>query len=476
MGLQGVLMDYVHPSVQSHLPVKFNTIGNYMQTAGYNTKLYGKWHVGYSKESYTPLKRGFNSHIGHYQYAIDPFTKYNLDAWDTGKDWFVDGEFNDNQEYSSDILLEAVLDDLDGYQQGDDPLFMYISFTNPHFPVLTPDEFNNDNMDKCAHIQNEDRKTYCLSVMYLDIAIGEITTKLKDTGLYDNTIIAMTGDNGPQVLDLCGTPGHHVGAGSAYPYRGGKYTLFQGGVQTPAFISGGAINDKYHGTKSNLLISAVDWMPTLLHFTTFYDSGNKLNRNDVDGLDLYQDIFDSHTTNSNANAFMTMSDKRKHLILSMEYENEKYINTGIIYKNYKLLINNKLTFFDGGSCNVRSASPDATDIAFASTILDDGKTVPDLMLFNLETDPNEYNDILNGGGSSNDIFQDDDNEIKKLIISMIKILNHERIAKVPDMKTQSFETFYPPHPNTPIDTHIIDGIHKPYQSEDEDEFPEGYNY
>ena len=99
-----------------------------------------------------------------------------------------------------------------------------------------------------------------------------------------------------------------------------------------------------------------------------------------------------------------------------------------------------------------------------------------MMLFNLETDPNEYNDILNGGGSSNEIFQDNDNEIKKLIVSMIKILNHERITKVPDMKTQSFETFYPPQPNTPIDTHIINGIHKPYQSEDEDEFPEGYNY
>ena len=109
MGLQGVLMDYVHPSVISHLPLRFNTIGNHLQTVGYNTKLYGKWHIGYSKQSYTPLKRGFNSHIGYYQYAINPYTKYNLDAWDTGKDWFVDGEFDDNQQYSSDILLGMIL-------------------------------------------------------------------------------------------------------------------------------------------------------------------------------------------------------------------------------------------------------------------------------------------------------------------------------------------------------------------------------
>ena len=57
------------------------------------------------------------------------------------------------------------MDDLDEWKNGDDPLFMYISFSNPHFPVVTPDEFNEENMDKCAHIKNQDRRTYCLSVM-----------------------------------------------------------------------------------------------------------------------------------------------------------------------------------------------------------------------------------------------------------------------------------------------------------------------
>lgn len=105
MGLQGVMMDYVHPSTISHIPSKYDTVGDYFQTAGYHTALYGKWHVGYSKESYTPTHRGFDSHIGQYQYAIDPFTKQNLDAWREGKDWFVDGQFVDDSDYSSQILL-----------------------------------------------------------------------------------------------------------------------------------------------------------------------------------------------------------------------------------------------------------------------------------------------------------------------------------------------------------------------------------
>lgn len=105
MGLQGVLMDYIHPSTISHIPIKYKTIGNYLQQIGYNTRLYGKWHVGYSKTSYTPLGRGFNSHIGYYQYAIDPYTKNNMDAWDTAKDWFVNGQYTQNTDYSTDILL-----------------------------------------------------------------------------------------------------------------------------------------------------------------------------------------------------------------------------------------------------------------------------------------------------------------------------------------------------------------------------------
>lgn len=221
---------------------------------------------------------------------------------------------------------------------------MYISFVNPHFPVVTPDEFNAEYGPQCDHITNNDRKKYCLSVLYLDMAIGAITTKLQDVGLFEKSVIALSGDNGPQLLNLCGNPGQHVAAGSAYPYRGGKYTLFQGGVQTPAFIAGGAIESKFKGTSTRHVFSAVDWVPTLLHFTTFYEDGNVLDRDLVDGYDLYDEIFGSDSAEGHDEA-VYMGKHRKFLILSMEYEDEKYINTAVIYKKHKLMVNNKLTFF-----------------------------------------------------------------------------------------------------------------------------------
>ncbi len=59
MGLQGVSMDYIHPSSIPHVPMKYKTIGSYLKTIGYNTKSYGKCHVGYAKVSYTPTHRVF---------------------------------------------------------------------------------------------------------------------------------------------------------------------------------------------------------------------------------------------------------------------------------------------------------------------------------------------------------------------------------------------------------------------------------
>eukprot|EP01084_Bolivina_argentea_P166832 289622_1 len=467
MGLQGVLMDYVHPSTISHIPLKYETIANHLQGIGYDTRLYGKWHVGYSKAAYTPTQRGFNHHIGYYQYAIDPFTKNNLDAWSQGKDWFIDGQFNDNAQYASDILLEHILDDLDAYEEEtDDPLFMYIALSNPHFPVETPEAFNTQNMYKCADIENEDRRKYCVSVQYLDLAVGQVIDTLKSNGMYENSVIGMLSDNGPQVLDLCGNPGQHVAAGSAYPLRGGKYTLFQGGVQTLAFISGGMVPTQSKGMQSNLMMSAVDWLPTWLHFTDFYEDRSL----DIDGIDVFDEIFADATAPSS----MRMSKGRKYIILSMEYEHDKYINTAIIHNNHKLLINNKLDFFDGKSCNVRSANPFSEDAGFASTIIDDGRNVPDLMLFDLANDPNEYNDLLNGEGTANPIIQgNEDHSIKSLVVYMIKILDFERRHKVSEMRTQSFESFEDINPGIPIplDTHLMDGVHRPFQSEDEDEFP-----
>uniref|UniRef100_A0A8W8HST5 Sulfatase N-terminal domain-containing protein n=1 Tax=Magallana gigas TaxID=29159 RepID=A0A8W8HST5_MAGGI len=89
-------------------------------------------------------------------------------------------------------------------------------------------------------------------VTAMDEAIGNITKALKTKGIFNDTLIIFTTDNGGAVKF----------AGNNYPLRGGKATLFEGGTRATAFVTGAGIqkfNYEYSG-----LIHAVDWMPTVL--------------------------------------------------------------------------------------------------------------------------------------------------------------------------------------------------------------------
>lgn len=260
--------------------------------------------------------------------------------------------------------------------------------------------------------------------------------------------------------------------------------MFQGGVQTPAFIAGGAIESKFKGTATTHVFSAVDWVPTLLHFTSFYEDGHVLDPDLVDGIDLYDDIFGSDSGEGHGEA-VYMGKHRRSLVLSMEYEDEQYVNTAIIYRKHKLMVNNRLTFFPtkdsnvGDSCNVRSVDPLKADDSFLSEIVDDGQNVPDLMLFDLESDPNEHVDLLEGLGTEHAVFLDDVDATHLLVSQMMTLLNHERSHNVPEIRTQYFEEFYADADGffvEPADDHNVDGVHAPWQSEDEEEFPDGYRY
>ena len=83
-----------------------------------------------------------------------------------------------------------------------------------------------------------------------DRYIGKIVAALKARGMYDNTLIVYTSDNG-------GT-----GAGINYPLRGEKHTNWEGGLKTAAFVSGGLIPAAVRGTVSDVNFHIVDWYPT----------------------------------------------------------------------------------------------------------------------------------------------------------------------------------------------------------------------
>ena len=67
-------------------------------------------------------------------------------------------------------------------------------------------------------------------VSALDESVRQIVTTLKRKGLYDNSIIIFTTDNGAAAGGL------DASAGSNYPLRGAKNTLWEGGVRGVGFV------------------------------------------------------------------------------------------------------------------------------------------------------------------------------------------------------------------------------------------------
>jgi len=93
--------------------------------------------------------------------------------------------------------------------------------------------------------------TYANMLHMLDEAVGNVTDALKRTGLWDNTLVVFTADNGG------------IGKGNNHPLRGSKHDPWEGGVRATAFITGGFVPSKLRGTDSgNKLVHVTDWYPT----------------------------------------------------------------------------------------------------------------------------------------------------------------------------------------------------------------------
>lgn len=56
------------------LPLKEKILPEYFRELGYSTNIIGKWHLGYYKKDYTPLERGFDSHLGQWNGALSYYS------------------------------------------------------------------------------------------------------------------------------------------------------------------------------------------------------------------------------------------------------------------------------------------------------------------------------------------------------------------------------------------------------------------
>lgn len=114
-------------------------------------------------------------------------------------------------------------------------------------------------------------------VAALDDSVGNVTAYLKEAGLYDNTIIIFTTDNGGPAHGFDGNYANN------FPLRGVKHTLWEGGVRGTSFVHSPLINKK--GRISDKLLHVTDFYPTILKL-----AGGNISEDTYDGFDIWDTI------------------------------------------------------------------------------------------------------------------------------------------------------------------------------------------
>lgn len=227
------------------------TMAEMFKAAGYTTAHIGKWHVGYTPET-MPNGQGFDYSFGFMGGCIDNYSHYfywagpnTHDLWRNGKEVWEDGN------YFPDLMVKETAAFLERQQKGDKPFFIYWAINVPHYPLQGEGKWRDYYKDLPSP-----RNKYAAFISTMDDKIGQVLDKVKELGLAENTIVVLQSDQGHSEEERT-----FGGGGYAGPYRGSKYSLFEGGIRVPAIISwpGGLPQDEVR----DQLSANIDWFPTL---------------------------------------------------------------------------------------------------------------------------------------------------------------------------------------------------------------------
>jgi len=282
------------PSNAPVMPDGYETMAGCLRKAGYDTGLFGKWHLG-SKAIYGPNSFGFNTAYGSLAGGVDPWNHHYKMGPDSVT-WHRNGTLIQERGHVTDLIVREASEWI---QTRDKPWFLYLPFTAVHTPVDAPHEW----LDRYAFETYDGDpqrdlsfKRYAAYTSHMDWAIGEMIDALKQTGQYQDTIVIFSSDNGAisagPIHDTDKYPGWHFltpRLGSNGSWRGQKATLYEGGIRTPSLISWPGMLAP--GTCDSMMHIA-DWMPTLCNLVGAKPAGNP----QFDGQDIWSIIADRAET------------------------------------------------------------------------------------------------------------------------------------------------------------------------------------
>ena len=257
------------------------TIAEMLKGAGYRTGQFGKWHIGHSQptEPYggdsasLPNAEGFDYSFGFLGGCIDKWSHFNYGgaSWGAPPHWHDLHRNGEEVHYAGRHSGDLAVDEAIQFIERDDPapFFVYLAFGTPHYPMHPYDKYVEHYKDL-----PEPRRLYAALVSTMDEQLGRLVDAVDRNDLREDTLIIFLSDHGHSTEARA-----NYGGGNAGPYRGAKFSLFEGGIRVPAIASMPGVLPE--GGKREQMAMSIDWLPTIAGLT-----GAELPGRPLDGHDL----------------------------------------------------------------------------------------------------------------------------------------------------------------------------------------------
>jgi arylsulfatase A-like enzyme len=245
------------PDWTKHLPPEEITIAEALKPAGYASASIGKWHLG--GPEYWPDKQGFDLNFAGTDQGQPPsyFAPYRIKTIPSAPDG----------EYLTDRLAEEACRFIEASK--DRPFFLYLPHYAVHSPLMAKKEMIEKFKAKANPASGQKNATYAAMIQSVDESVGKVCAKLDELGLADRTVVIFMSDNG----GVAGTT-------SNAPLRGGKGTLYEGGVREPLIVRWPGVVKA--GSTSDEVVISIDFFPTILEMAGVAPSADP--RHALDGV------------------------------------------------------------------------------------------------------------------------------------------------------------------------------------------------